>query len=267
MFAPGGCTVTDPAPRIEIDGRPAGADALHVLTLGGYGHFTAMQVRGGRTRGLDLHLRRLDAANREMFDRPLDGDLVRARVRHALGGEDLDASVRVYVCMPGAEPSILVTVKAPGLPADAPQRLRSVAYQRPVAHIKHSSGFAQDHYRRLARRDGFDEVLFTGADGVVSEGGTTNVALVDGSAVVWPDAPALHGITMQLLERDLPAHGIASRRGRVRLDDVAAFDGALLTNARGVVAVGSVDGRALPVPEAFVRTVTALYAAVPWDRI
>ena len=66
--------------RMEIDGRPASPDAWHILDLG-YGHFTAMQVRGGRTRGLDLHLARLDAANREMFGQPLDAE----RCRRTLG--------------------------------------------------------------------------------------------------------------------------------------------------------------------------------------
>jgi hypothetical protein len=55
------------APVIEIDGAPADLAALRAVLLGGYGHFTAMQVRDGRTRGLDLHLRRLDAGNRELF--------------------------------------------------------------------------------------------------------------------------------------------------------------------------------------------------------
>ena len=80
----------------ELDGRPVDADAARVLALGSYGHFTAMQVRNGATRGLALHLARLDAANRELFDLSLDGDRVRARIRHALG-DRTDASVRVYV--------------------------------------------------------------------------------------------------------------------------------------------------------------------------
>src|ERR1700739_3822058 len=53
-----------------------------------------MQVRDGRTRGLDLHLARLDAAHRDIYGKSLDGNLVRARIRHALDGQP-DASVRV----------------------------------------------------------------------------------------------------------------------------------------------------------------------------
>ena len=62
---------------LEINGRAATAGELRALALGGYGHFTAMQVRGGRTRGLQLHLDRLDAASREMFGAALEGGQVR----------------------------------------------------------------------------------------------------------------------------------------------------------------------------------------------
>ena len=46
---------------------------MDLRALGSYGHFTAMQVRAGATRGLPLHLARLDAANRELFGVPLAG--------------------------------------------------------------------------------------------------------------------------------------------------------------------------------------------------
>ena len=44
--------------RVEINGHPAGAGTMRFMAMTGYGHFTAMQVREGRTRGLDLHLTR-----------------------------------------------------------------------------------------------------------------------------------------------------------------------------------------------------------------
>ena len=82
--------------RIEVDGKPADAVTLAYPALANYGHFTAMQVRSGRTRGLDLHLGRLAAATRELFDSGIDTDLVRRRIRHALA-DISDASVRVSV--------------------------------------------------------------------------------------------------------------------------------------------------------------------------
>jgi hypothetical protein len=89
--------------NIEIDGRGVGAETLWE-TASAYGHFTAMQVRGRRTRGLALHLRRLEVANRELFEFGLDHERIRWLVRHALRGVE-DASVRVTSSSrPGTRP-------------------------------------------------------------------------------------------------------------------------------------------------------------------
>jgi branched-subunit amino acid aminotransferase/4-amino-4-deoxychorismate lyase len=249
--------------RIEIDGATPSAERL-LATVSGYGHFTAMQVRGGKARGLALHLRRLEAANREAFGAGLDGERVRDLIRHALGGTR-DASVRVYLYESPGEPVTMVTVKAPAEMA-TPQRLRSARYQRPDPHIKHVAT-DQGYHRRLAQRDGFDDALLVSADGAVSETTLANVGFFDGAAVLWPDAPMLHGITMQLLERGLPGRGVPSRRSTVRLRDVAALDGAFLCSARGIAAVTAVDQVGLPAQPKGLATLAEAYASVRWDRI
>ncbi|WP_249375526.1 hypothetical protein [Streptomyces sp. I05A-00742] len=102
-----------PAPHIEVDGRPVPADPLFLSLLGGYGHMTAMEIRDGRVRGLDLPLARLDAATRELFGEGLDGGTVRDRVRQALrSAGTADAAVRVYVHAPAA-PAPQRTVRSP----------------------------------------------------------------------------------------------------------------------------------------------------------
>jgi branched-subunit amino acid aminotransferase/4-amino-4-deoxychorismate lyase len=73
--------------RVEVNGGPATAGQLANPAIVNDGHFTAMQVRGGAVRGLRLHLARLDSATRELFWTGLDGELVRAHVRHALGAD------------------------------------------------------------------------------------------------------------------------------------------------------------------------------------
>lgn len=83
--------------RAEIDGHAAPARELRFLALVNYGHFTAMQIRKQAVRGLDRHLRRLDAATRELYGTGLDADRVRAHIRHALGEQISDATVRVTV--------------------------------------------------------------------------------------------------------------------------------------------------------------------------
>jgi branched-subunit amino acid aminotransferase/4-amino-4-deoxychorismate lyase len=249
--------------RIEIEGRAPSAEVLW-STASAFGHFTAMQVRGGRTRGLELHLRRLEAANQELFGAGLDADRVRRLVRHALG-ERMDASVRVYVFESDGEPVTMVTVKQPAELA-TPQRLRSVEYQRPDAHLKHLAT-GQGYYSRFARRSGFDDALLTAADGRISESATANVAFFDDDGVVWPGGMFLHGITMQLLERALPEAGVPSSRSPMHLADIPSFQGAFVTNARGVALVSQIDSQSLATEPARMQAVADVYASLPWDLL
>jgi branched-subunit amino acid aminotransferase/4-amino-4-deoxychorismate lyase len=246
-----------------MDGRRPSAEELWAIASA-HGHFTAMQVRGGRTRGLDLHLARLAAANEELFGAPLDRDAVRGLIRHALGSIE-NASVRVYVFESAEAPVTMVTVKEPG-GVSTPQRVQSVRYQRPDAHLKHLST-GQGYYARVARCNGFDDALLTGPDGAVSESTIANIGFLTGSGVVWPDAPQLRGITMQLLERSLPELGIRSRRARVRVQDIASYEGAVLSNSRGIGAVTQVDDVTVPTQDAQVQAIAHAYASVPWDAI
>ncbi len=257
-----------PAPRIEIDGVAAAAERLCAVALSDhYGHFTAMQVRDGRVRGLALHLTRLAAANRELFQAGLDTAAVRDYIRHALGEDPRDASVRVYVYELQDRPSVMVTVRPPGGMQQTPWTMQTVPYQRPLAHIKHTGDPGQGYYRRLARRNGFDEALLTGPGATISEGGITNIGFTDGTSITWPDAPSLEGITMQLLNRQISAFGLTARRAPVRVPDVGSFTGVFVTNARGIAAVGQIDDRALPVDTELITTLTRAYESAEWDRI
>ena len=204
--------------RLEINGGPATVDQLAYPAIANYGHFTAMQVRGGAVRGLGLHLDRLDSATRELFGSGLDGDLVRKHIRHALGTGIPDASVRISVFQEDSSepPSIMVVVRPPGEQPAVPQRLTAVSYLRPVAHIKHAGTFGQIYHGEAAERAGFDDALLTGRGGVISEGTITNIGFFDGNALIWPSAPLLAGITMQLVSTALAERGIPSRRGSGR---------------------------------------------------
>lgn len=69
---------------VQRNGLAATADELTPLAFAGYAHFTAVQVRGGRVRGLDLHLARLRSASLEMFGRALPDDQVVSYLRTAV---------------------------------------------------------------------------------------------------------------------------------------------------------------------------------------
>ncbi|MFE3454517.1 aminotransferase class IV [Nonomuraea sp. NPDC059194] len=248
-----------------IDGRVAGPDA-NLPMFARYGHFTAMQVRDRRTRGLDLHLTRLSAATRELYGTDLDTGLVVGSIRTALAGL-ADASVRVHVLDDGDRPHVFVTARPPVDVATVPQSVKPVVYQRFLPHIKHMGGFPQAYFGRLVAAEGYDEGLLTTADGLISEGLITNLGCFDGSAVIWPDAPMLSGITMQLMERALRAAGIPQERRPVRVADLGSCEAVFLTNSRGVVMVGRLEQDALKLDDAFAARLLGLYEGLPWDPI
>ena len=265
-----------PLPYLELNGKAVTVAGLTPV-LGGYGHFTAMQVRGGRVRGLDFHLARLDAATKELFGVALSGERVLDHIRHALAGGPDDASVRVNVFSPdgsaepaaGLEPelSVLVTVRPPHDMPAGPLSLCSVPYQRPFAHIKHVGGFAQGHYIKLVEQRGFDEPLLVGADGLVAEGAITNIGFIRGETVVWPQAPMLMGTGMQVLQRELTAAGVPQEHRRVLLGDLGSFGGVFVTNSWGVAPVSRIDDLDIPLAAPLSARVLELYANAPWDVV
>jgi branched-subunit amino acid aminotransferase/4-amino-4-deoxychorismate lyase len=247
---------------VEVNGQAADEEAAALLDHEGWGHFTAMQVRGGRTRGLDLHLARLEAAHRDVYGRPLDGDLVRARVRHALDGRP-DASVRVY----GYWAGLIVTVRPPQEMAGRPYAMMTQHFQRPLARLKHVGSWGQGRFRALATAAGFDDVLLTDEAGQISEGGITNVGFWRDGTVVWPRAPRLDGITMLVLQRQLRAGGVAQAEATVRVPDLPACDGMLVCNSHGWAPVGRVDDTPIRSDDAFTEAIAAAYASCPLDPI
>ena len=253
--------------RLEVNGVSPASDELRALLVNGYGHFTAMQIRNRRVRGLDLHLARLAEGNAELFGAGLDGDQILEWLRHALGA-DTEASARILLQQPdpAQAPSVTIIVRPPAA-MPATQTLQSAPYQRSVAHIKHLGDFGQRYYGSLAGRSGFDEALLTGQDGLISEGSVTNVGFFDGTDVIWPAAPMLAGITMQVLQRELRRAGIGQRHAQVRLADLGAFTSLFACNSRGVAAVTRVDDRAIPVDAEFIRQLSESYESAAADEI
>lgn len=243
------------------------------------GHFTTMQVRRRAVQGLGLHLKRLGDATRELFDAGLDESRVRAAMIAALDAQRLDeATMRITVgstntldASPVGDcdaPRILVTLSAPLVHAPQPLRLGSVEYQRTLPHIKHTGTFASHHYRRLARRDGFDDVLFVAAEGRVLEGSFWNIGFWRGPVVVWPEAAALRGVGEQQLQAGLSAAGMAQSTEFVTLAALAGLDGGFIVNSRGVRAVEAVNGCAWPADTADLAVrLQAMIAEVEWEPL
>lgn len=264
-------------PRCELNGMPADAEALRTPALLNYGHFTAMQVQGGCVRGLDLHLQRLDRATRELFGHPLDAATVQRYMQRIVGDERAPLSLRVNVfsrhlqrdrLAEPAQPDVLTSISAARVVDATPVRLKTFRYQRVLPHIKHVGTFEVFHHKRLAQLDGYDDALFVDASGAVSEASIWNIGFFDGTGVVWPIAPQLHGVSMQLIDNGLRARGIASTSRRVTRGDLATFRSAFLTNCGCPVrAVASIDDVALAVDADLERTLAACHAANPLQAI
>ena len=238
----------------ELNGIPADPDALRALALTNYGHFTSMQAVAGAVRGLDLHLDRLQRATAELFGAALARERVRGWMRQAVAATGGAVSLRVTVYSRAfrrdrpadAVPvDVLVATSPARAPAVAPLRVRSVRYEREAPHLKHVGTFGLFHQRRLAQLAGFDDALFVDATGAVSEGSVWNVGFFDGSTVVWPDAPALDGVSMQLLREGMRGGGVPMDVRRVGLDRLGAFRSAFFTNTSCVaMPIASIDDHA-----------------------
>jgi branched-subunit amino acid aminotransferase/4-amino-4-deoxychorismate lyase len=254
--------VQDELRHVEINGEDADDEALALLDHEGWGHFTAMQVRDGRARGLGLHLARLDAAHREIYGKPLDGDLVRTRIRHALGGRPA-ASVRVC----GYWAGLIVTVRGPQQMLSRPYSMTVQHFQRPLARLKHVGSWAQGRFHDLAMAAGFDDGLLVDETGRISEGNITNVGFWRDGSVIWPEAPKLDGITMLILQRELKARGIPQAEAAVHVQDLAAYDGMMLCNSHGWAVVGRVDDLQIRRDAAFTEAISAAYDKCPLEEI
>ncbi|GAA0420493.1 aminotransferase class IV family protein [Streptomyces luteireticuli] len=257
---------------MELNGRPADPDALATLALTNYGHFTTMRVDDGRVRGLGLHMERLADNCRALFGAELDIDRVRAYVARAVPATAGSLVVRVTVFDPSLDlghpsaastPHILVTTRPAGPATVPPFRVRTVPHVRDAPTVKNVGLFGLLNARREAQLAGFDDALFVGPDGGISEGGTWNVAFVDArGTVVWPEAEVLPGITMALVRRD--DHVVA----RVTTDDLPSMKAAFATNAAiGVRAIAAVDDVQLDAGHPVVKALQDAYLGLAGEPV
>jgi branched-subunit amino acid aminotransferase/4-amino-4-deoxychorismate lyase len=130
----------------QINGRSATADDLSPLAFAGFAHFTAMQVRDGRVKGLDLHLSRLRSQSMEFFGNALPDDQVRSYLRTAIENGPAEISLTVTMFSRNGEftpsgneddPAVLVRTGPASSGPIGPLRLAAVEHQRPLPKIKH----------------------------------------------------------------------------------------------------------------------------------
>jgi branched-subunit amino acid aminotransferase/4-amino-4-deoxychorismate lyase len=248
-----------------VNGVPASVGDLVPLAFAGYGHYTSMQMRAGRVRGFGFHLDRLRAASLELFGVAVPDERVRECIR-ATAPASGDASVMVHMFpLPadGDAPSVLVRAGTPVEPSLSPVRVRTARFGRYLPHIKNAATMGAVHLRRQAVADGYDDVLFVDADGLIAEGSTWNIVFLDADgATVFPVAPMLRGITMRAIRDGLTRTGVASGLGEraVGVKDLLDLRGAALTNSINPARpISAVDGREFPVDDGWLGRLRAAY--------
>lgn len=226
---------------VQRNGRPATAEALGPLAFAGYAHFTALQVRGGKVRGLDVHLQRLHAASLAMFGCALSDEAVKSYLASALktrNDGDFSLTATVYSSAgeftpPGNDAPLHMLVRT-SPPSDGPQgplALDTVNYERVVPEIKHVGEIAKTWFQRKAVEHGFDDAAFIDNQGRLSEASIWNLVFWDGKSVVWPKAKMLRGTTMAIVMRQLERLGVPQRFQHITIDSLTTLQGAAVMNS------------------------------------
>jgi branched-subunit amino acid aminotransferase/4-amino-4-deoxychorismate lyase len=225
---------------LQLNGDAVELPDPSLLRATAYGHFTSMQVRSGRVRGLDLHLDRLDRSSRELFGHGISADRTLTYLRTALArSASGDLSIRVnafsrdraFLDGTPVEPDLLITATVPVEPTEEPQRLLAVEHERAAPHLKHTGTFSLVHETRKARLAGYDDALFHDRAGHISEASIWNICFATDDGIVWPAAPALPGIAMLTLQAGLDAISVARETVDISLSGLGDYRAAYLTNS------------------------------------
>lgn len=258
---------------VQRNGREATAGELAPLAFAGFAHFTALQVRGGKVRGLDLHLERLRSASMELFGEAMPDERVRSHLRAAVEAGPADVSLTATMYSSPGEftaggepvgPDVLVRTGPPASGPDGPLALATVEYDRYLPAVKHVGEVAKTHLMRRAVQDGFDDAAFVDRRGRLSEATIWNLAFWDGDAVVWPEAEILVGTTMGIVRRQLDRLGVPQRVRQVTPADVPALAGAVVMNSwTPGVAVHQIGVTRVPAAPRFLDLLHRAYQAEP----
>ncbi len=233
----------------------------------GLGLYETLKLVDGVPVFFAEHVARLDIGLEELgIERPCSRAEMAAQIRRLSAAGDVpDGACRVLVTAgpPQGEPGLLIQTDRRRFPA-RPLRVISYLGVRVRAQLKAMTVMQSYLAQRAATAAGADDAILVDDEGRMFEGATSNMFLVRGGGLVTPPAEGaiLPGVLRAKVEELASTHGIPVVEAFARVADLRIDDGMLLTSSvRGIVPVGSVDGRSLRIDEPLLGRLRALVGA------
>lgn len=246
--------------RYWMDGRlvvatGASLPLTDLAVTRGYGAFEALRTYAGTPFLLDPHLRRLEQTCRHLC---LRIPLPRARMREAVAktiaaNHFAESLIRIYVTggdatgfVPEGRERLLILV-GPVISYPARQYQKGIALKttplnRPIPLAKTIDYTAGIRETILARRAGYQEVIFKDPCGNLLEGTQFSLVVVAGNLLISPAENVLPGITAGHVLRLAEKEGFAVRRAPVTPKLLRRADELFITSTnRELLPVTSVD--------------------------
>jgi len=270
--ATGGAPVAAGETLVSLNGRLVTEREAYVPALDrgvthGIGLYETFKLTGGVPVLFEEHMDRL-RAGLDLLEIAVPWDRATIAgwiVALAAAGGINDGGCRVLVTGGPAwgGPSVLIRHDARQTPA---RPLRVITYRGiRVSGALKARTFLQSYLaQRAAAAAGADDAIFVDDEGRMFEGATSNIFLARGGGLVTTPAEGaiLPGVMRAAVERVAAASGIPVVEAYGRVADLRADDAMFLTSSvRGIVAVETVDDRALRVDDAMLDRLRQLVAA------
>lgn len=180
----------------ELIGKKLGLDNLKTLTFIPYGHFTSMQVRNNRVKGLDSHIQRLRESTRTLFGIDMSGEKIKDYVSHIREENHPDITIRVNIFsrslnieeIKKSDLQVLITSSDPIYPVTSSVFVQTKVYIRIIPEIKHV-GIALGllSFQKEIPINTNHDIVYADKEGNIAESSTWNIGFYNGEKVILPN--------------------------------------------------------------------------------
>lgn len=260
----------------HLNGKAVELDDLQKLASANNGHFTSMQIRNKKVKGIELHLNRLKVSSELLFGCNIDLDIIRNHISYILN-DTLDCSLRISIfstslnakTISKKDLQILITKSDPIEMGTLPISVMSTVYERFLPQVKHigiSIGLL--YHKGLAQLKGYYDVLYTDIFENISEGSIWNIGFYDGTKIILPNTSALSGITMELLVSGLKRNNIQIEKRKINIKDLNKFSSAFITNSISIAQpISTIDHYNFKMDLSLSALMTTAYDDNPWESL